>query len=367
MILVHGECGSGRTSALRALEASPPAGFQAVYVPVPTLDLDGVARWCLDRIMPGEQAEPVAALREFAKRRPLLLLLDDVERMPLATAEALARLAWESTGAITLIGACETAARGCAGVVALGVPELAVALDVGAEGRVEDAARAVRDQLAPSRRSGAARPASHTARASARLGGAEAPRPAPSAAPEEPRELVVPPPARVEPALPATAAPVAQREPRTVPLSLAIALAVTAFLVPVAFGAGVWVGRAGPAAREPREAAARGLPPVSAPAPQPPPPPSADAGEPPRTSSEELARSTTSVALTPPDRTLAPPVVSAPRSPAGLVARVEAPPAHQPAPRARASEPWETPKLLNVAPADPGRDEPSLPDSPSGT
>ncbi|HEU4431592.1 MAG TPA: hypothetical protein VFT98_22725, partial [Myxococcota bacterium] len=48
VLLIHGDYGSGKSAVLRALEELPPSGLRPAYVPVPTLDFSGIARWCLD-------------------------------------------------------------------------------------------------------------------------------------------------------------------------------------------------------------------------------------------------------------------------------------------------------------------------------
>jgi hypothetical protein len=362
MILIHGECGSGRTPALRALEAAPPAGFRAVYVPVPTLDLEGVARWSRDRLARHTAGEPIAALRELAKRQPLLLLLDDADSLPAATAAALAQFAWESAGAITLIAACETGARTSPALVALGAPERQIALDASSPERAQNAARAVCEHIAPALRPAPNAPASASARPGRRVV-APAPRvavvasSAPAATPA--REVATPPPA----------APSLRGERRTVPLGLAIALAVTAFLVPVAFGAGLWLGRSAPAEpsaaatspREPALPAVAAAPPLASEVVTEAPLPIANEPEPPaRESATPLpspAPPSASAAATTP---LEAPEVEAARAPERTASAPIEPPGPSPdilqsEPAAEAEEDWGAPALLSVAPGEGGR------------
>ena len=89
--------GSGKTALLRALREAPPARSLCVPVPIPTLEPGDFARWCLHALGEVPSASSMAALqhrgeREASRGRQLLLLIDDADRLPLATAEALGGL-----------------------------------------------------------------------------------------------------------------------------------------------------------------------------------------------------------------------------------------------------------------------------------
>ena len=131
MILIHGECGSGKTAALRALEAAPPPGFRAVYVPVPTLDFTGMARWCLDRLHIAPGADPVAKLRESLRQTRVALLIDDAESMPLDAALAVRQLERDGRGGALVVAACASDQRETPALAALGVPAREIAVEVG--------------------------------------------------------------------------------------------------------------------------------------------------------------------------------------------------------------------------------------------
>ncbi len=288
MILVHGECGSGKSTALRALEAAPPAGFRAAYVPVPTLDFPGIARWCASRLGLGEGGDPADALRAAATRAPIALLIDDAEDLPIEAAHELRRCEEKSLGAITVVAACgsDPLEAESPAVAALGAPDHTVVVE---PERGEHAASALRARLAPG--TVVAQP---SAPAAASL--VEEPVAAAARAPAPPRvrpaaaAVIAPTQGQPVPAawtasssaasaLPAMLSESRGPEPpparperatRTIPLSTALALAVAAFLIPVAFGAGYVVGsgerRASPALAQ---VAASGPPAVSAPPPAP--------------------------------------------------------------------------------------------------
>ncbi len=252
MILIHGDCGSGKSAALRSLEATPPAGFRAVYVPVPTLDFPGLARWCLDRLGLEAAPDPVASLRAAAKLQQLLLLIDDAERLPLDAALAARQLERDSDGAVAVVAACASDAVGHPAIVALAAISRAIVL---APGKSEEAAAAVRDRLAPGsaprvaapvlrREPAPAQRVLRAAIAGASSARAESLRAEPRA--ELPRAFVPPHPAAPPPSASAPGASPprlpAGASTRTVPLSLAVAVAVAAFAIPVAFIAGYFLG-----------------------------------------------------------------------------------------------------------------------------
>lgn len=247
MILIHGDCGAGKSAALHALDAVPPAGFRAVYVPVPTLDFSGLARWCLDRLGVAAEPEPIAALREALKRLRVVLLIDDADRMPLDAALAVRQL--ERDGALALVAACGSDQQHCPAIVALGAPAHAIAI---APNQGEAGAAEVRDRLTPPTAARLASP---------RRAAPEPPRAAFSELPPRvamPSAAAIPQPSlALEPAL-------APMPTRTVPLSLAIAMACAAFLIPAAFFGGFLLGGSRRDAAASGVAVSRALPVVSA-------------------------------------------------------------------------------------------------------
>jgi hypothetical protein len=286
LILVHGECGSGKSTALRALEAAPPAGFRAAYVPVPTLDFPGIARWCASRLGLGEGRDPADALHAAATRAPIALLIDDAEDLPIDAAHELRRCEEKSLGAITVVAACgsDPLEAESPAVAALGAPDHTVV--VGPE-RGEHAAAALRARLAPETVVAqpqapaavveepvvAAPPATAPPRVRPGAAAVSAPtegQPVPDARPASAAGASAQPAMQPESRGPEPPPARPERVTRTIPLSTALALAAAAFLVPVAFGAGYLVGggerRASPALAE---VAASAPPAVSAPPPVP--------------------------------------------------------------------------------------------------
>jgi hypothetical protein len=368
VILIRGDCGNGKSAALRALEAAPPAGSRAVYVPVPTLDFAGIARWCLDRLGLASQQEPALALREAARRQRIVLLIDDADLLPLDTALALRHLERDAAGTLSIVAACASEDPVNGPIVALGPP--ARTLEVAA-GKSEEAAAALRDALAPAtkREAAASAPtAAPPARAHPALG---ARAPARSASSEPPPPVVSVPVGDPAPRAILSARAQVASAGRSVPLSMALAMAFAAFLVPVAFGAGVWVGGRQRAAKAAASSEPTATPPVSAappaltaeaPAEIAPPAPARVAT--PRESAppSRLALSTKPVSEGEPAQRVAVPrapieaPTAAPRAPSRPSVRsvTAAPPA--PSPRASESEAeWGAPVLISVEPGSDGR------------
>lgn len=342
MILIHGDCGSGKSRALHALELAPPGDLRAVYVPVPTLDFAGLARWCLDRLNAPPAQDPIAALRAVVGRRRVLLLVDDAHRLPLETALALRQFERAAKGQLAVVAACGSEERRGPSVVALGEPAACIELAAERGQGAEEAAAEVRAALSPNspRRPAAPSPQQLAARAP------EAPRA--SAEPMRARELSAPAPATTRaPSAPLVAA---AKPPRTIPLGFGVALACAAFLIPVAFGAGFLLGRR-PAVAELAASARPELPPVLPPVAAAPPPPREQEVEPPA-AIEAVAHSAPANEEPELSPALAPvPVAAEPEpAPERVVANAPSVPA-RPAEAAAVVEAWGAPTLISVAPA----------------
>jgi hypothetical protein len=357
VILIHGECGSGKSAALHALESAPPLGWRAVYVPVPTLDFAGLARWCLDRLGADPAESAATTLRELVADTRLLLLVDDADRLPIEAALALRQLEREAKGNVRVVAACASDVRDTPAIAALGPLTRELTLRAG---DAEAAAAQVAAALGPARAalerapSEGPRPVGSTPRAMARA--------LPEAQPAEPTGRPAGPAPRAEPPRPhatgpAAAPPRAPAGPRSVPLSLAITMSVTAFLLPVAFVAGYSLGARPRAQLEARRAEAEPLlPPVSTP---PPMPAIAAAATPALRAAERLAPQAARevVARVPMLREAAPPAPGAsPAQPAAPQTR-----APQPAPSvaARAVESQREAEAPRVAPSPAPAPEPA--------
>lgn len=355
MISVHGEGRSGKSALLRALEASPPEGHRAVYVPVPTLDFTGLAHWCLDRLGEPVGADPVASLRAVAQRSHLLVLVDDAGSLALDTALALRALERDSRGGAVVVAAMDSEERERPAVVALGAPSEVVAAQ---PGKAAELAAALCDRIAP--RAPAPSPErgerSQSPPPATSLRPPPPPRPvrgplaaaARAAAPA--MSLAVPAPQRLAPVRepaqdPSPPPPVGLR---TVPLSMALTMALAAFLVPIAFGVGFWLGHGRgplPAATE-----ARALPKAAAP------PPDVAAAPPEMAAAVAAARpAAASKGRLSPEPTRP---VGREAAPAASGARPRPAPAETPAPIAAASARPAAPVAKNEAPA---RTAPSAP------
>ncbi len=332
MLLIHGDCGSGKSRALHALGSAPPAEYRAVYVPVPTLDFAGLTRWCLDSLGAEAGEEPVAALREAVARGRLLVLVDDAQRLPLETALALRQFERDARGQLAVVAACGSEECRSSAVVALGEPAAVFALEPGFAHGPEEVAEDVRVALTAGAlpRSAQARPQQVAAAPP------EAPRAAAASARSLEQPLSAPPPA------PALARAPVVKPPRSVPLGLAVALACAAFLIPVAFGAGYVLGRT-PAVRELAVSSRPALPSVAAA----PPPPDEREGE--------VANA--AAQLAPPASAEA--KVTQAQAPEPIVFETAAKPAATNAPSVAAHptgssavvESWGAPALISVAPA----------------
>jgi len=270
VLLIHGDYGSGKSAALRALEESPPAGLRAAYVPVPTLDFSGIARWCLDCLGAPVTPDPPAALRTTAERSRVLLLVDDADRLALDVALALRQLERDANGGVAIAAACGSDRTDSAPIVALGPPQRSFEIAAGAfertarevRGMFEEPAAAAAAAHAPRR----AAPARAATAGAARRAALAASSSEPSAAHADGAKPIP------RPAIGVLAAPLRPaRATRAVPLSVALALCAIAFVLPAAFFAGFLLGRGGERAAE-LARVSQPVPEVSAPPPQPPAP-----------------------------------------------------------------------------------------------
>ena len=340
MILIHGDCGSGKSRALHALELAPPADLRAVYVPVPTLEFAGLARWCLDQLKAAAGDDPVAALRAVVGQRRVLMLVDDAHRLPLETALALRQFERAAKGQLVVVAACGSEERRGSSVVALGEPAACIELAPERGQGAEEAAAGVRAALGEGaqQRSAAARPQQLAVRAPA------APRL--TAEPARARELPAPAPAPTRaPSAPLVAA---AKPPRTIPLGFALALVCIAFLIPVAFGAGFLLGRRPPVA-ELAASASPDLPPVLPPVAAAPPPPREQEAEAPA-AIEALPHSAPANEEPELSPARAPVPIAAAPAPERVVAIAPSVPART-AEAAALVEEWGAPTLISVAPA----------------
>jgi type II secretory pathway predicted ATPase ExeA len=122
-----GPPGIGKTQLLRVLEARLAGGARSVFVPYGALDPGDFCRLVLGLLGRGASADPdpERALADEARRsaavgRPLLLLLDDAQAIPLATVRRLAALAERLGGALRLLAAIADDARAAGALAALG-------------------------------------------------------------------------------------------------------------------------------------------------------------------------------------------------------------------------------------------------------
>ena len=348
MILIHGDCGSGKSRALHALELAPPADLRAVYVPVPTLEFEGLARWCLDQLKAAAGDDPIAALRAVVGQRRVLMLVDDAHRLPLETSLALRQFERAAKGQLAIVAACGSDERRSSAVVALGEPAACIALAPERGQGAEEVAAEVRAALGEGaqHRFAAPRPQQLAARTP------EAPRA--SAEPMPVRELPAPAPAPAPATTRAPSAPLvaAAKPPRTIPLGFALALVCTAFLIPVAFGAGFLLGRR-PAVAELAASARPDLPPALSPV----------AAAPPPAREQEAEAPAVIEAMPLPAPANEEPELSPAVAPVPIAAEPEPEPAPEPvvanapsvpARRAEAAavvEAWGAPTLISVAPA----------------
>lgn len=148
---------------LQALARRLRPAFRSALIPFPALPAGEVASWALGLLNAPPQGDPEARLLEVARRGPgpVVLVLDEAESLPVATARRLARLLAAAGGHLRLVAACAADDPRAARVLeALGPSEVVRLREApppaeGAEeaGRAPEpavpAASQVRDPLAP--------------------------------------------------------------------------------------------------------------------------------------------------------------------------------------------------------------------------
>ena len=122
--------GMGKTLLLKLFAARTGERPRAVYVPNPDCDPDGLSRWALEALGRAARGDAGAALASAAREGGgLILLLDDAELLPAASASWLFELARASAGCVRIVLAVADDARGAAFAAALGADAELVALD----------------------------------------------------------------------------------------------------------------------------------------------------------------------------------------------------------------------------------------------
>jgi len=162
VVCLDGPAGSGKTLLLRVLEERIAGDFASVRVPYPKLDPDEFCLWALSALGRAGRGD-TAPEQEFARRvarraasgeRPLVLMIDDTDLLPIATLHALLRLQ-RSTGDAMQLVLARTGARHTDELAQAGVAPVTVELE-GAMDRAEMEhyvrARLVRANVHPAER-----------------------------------------------------------------------------------------------------------------------------------------------------------------------------------------------------------------------
>lgn len=104
-VVLVGLPGVGKTLLLRVIEQRLAEGFRVVYLPFTALPVDELCTWVLGLL--GEDAGPeperdllAASARLEARGSPLIVILDDIGSMPVATARRLSTLLAEADGSL---------------------------------------------------------------------------------------------------------------------------------------------------------------------------------------------------------------------------------------------------------------------------
>lgn len=126
---VTGPPGLGKTLVLRVLARRLGARVRCVYLPYSALPPEGLCIWALAELGVAAGGNPEAELLDLARAgRPLVLLLDDISTLPLATGRGLADLCAESRGAMRLVAAATDRVGTGAALATLGAGVLEVRL-----------------------------------------------------------------------------------------------------------------------------------------------------------------------------------------------------------------------------------------------
>ncbi len=107
-VALVGPPGIGKTMLLRVLTLQLERRYRMVFVPHPALSAPDLCAWTLSLLGEQPDEDPERALRARAEQEQrdgsaLLLVVDDADVMPLATARRLGELARESEGALRLL------------------------------------------------------------------------------------------------------------------------------------------------------------------------------------------------------------------------------------------------------------------------
>ncbi len=136
IVLLEGAPGMGKTLLLKvfAVRAREHGRFRPIYVPNPDCHPKDFCHWVLRDLDPESSEDPRAALTRAAaalgaERNPLLLLVDEAESLPPATADWLFDAARGSNGAMRIVLAFTDGQRCAATAATLGADAVTVRID----------------------------------------------------------------------------------------------------------------------------------------------------------------------------------------------------------------------------------------------